>query len=1662
MPIEGNDELLVNRSGTTYTLEQQNLMAEIQGDDLLLVNRSGATYTATGQELIDSVVPDLEIIVTFVPNIPYIDQVLTAVPNTSGGVEPEGGYVFTYQWTLSDNIDGLNEENLLGEVTNTYTPSEEQIGKFIGCRIQTTDARGTIAQGEGRTGPIDYKPATAPPTITSVVLTQDAVNAKRFADNSFTTTVTTTERSSELALEAEVVGALAIAAGTDLIDDNNYIGTISPSIPLGMRSEVNLGDGKFDVGDNVLTNAEYTPLTDQVQAYSPGVNYALNVSTQMDNSNREDAVSFPYNAFDGNESTFSIINCGLDPNLYSRYTFDFSHLGGIKVNDKVEVLSQTTLDAPGVGSNAYVRVQVSLNGEAQQQLGGGDASVRWFNVGKPASGRLDTFQIGCSYPGTNLSGGAIHAIKVDDVVLVNTNPKVTLSTSKDIELFQVGDAVGTNTVNIGEQPAPKNDWVHPGDGPQTRYLSGFFAESETYSGIFGQNYLYEFTGEPIYVTPEDEIYTKAMMHSDQPGCTIRIHFSNGEITNFSGLPFAKNSTLLTDPTKFGQSNNVSPGFPCYIVGVSATGFDTSNTNSGISGLWINGVKLVTTGNLAPKDITVESTDVISQTIDLDLATDDGNWSSIDNTQIWSENLSADTGINRGTGPNGFNGNLISTTSAEYGDAPERGHMIFDTSSYNFSGSVRVAARPEGSTFYCTVTGDTTEVITITQDSKLTPPVYVDNIQEIRFDNPGKSSANFSAIAINDKILVDEVNATNDWSSTVVNANEVTGGNSNYGPGYFGFDGDMNTAWQAKQNDGTSTWTYDGTDLAGSVRLNIQCRSNNATGTFKVNGSDQTLTNVDGEQHWHTVTGLTGPLQSIEIEWNTNDNEGIRLFGVEVATKLLVDTDVDRLAGRSNVTTLLPKRGEGTIKATNGALVTIEPFTDNCFNKGAYLIHETPKPIKVTPVSEVITDVNEAGNQLTTAGPDQLFNFAAGDTVTMVNADGSGASAFLETSEITDATTIEDKYTVVNVLGSGAGEWYGAYYKSGSDRFFAVGNGPQQAAYSDDGGKSWTASGDLPFSWAKTIGEAPNGNLIALNAGSNSPGVAYSTDDGVTWNNGGGFTDFNHRAIAYGGSYTVVVGGAVGMVSENNGANWSNQGQPLSSGRDIIFSNNRFVMAIGGTSVYYTTSTNPKEDQWVTAEGVLPDAGWNSVCYANGLWVYVAGGGNSDQRIAVSSSMTSDFTGIVSPKNSASWNKVIYANGNFLAFSTQGDVMYSPDGYNWSLGELPSIPGGWRGYAGSSSEVVLVGSGGQAGPGKAAYSVNGTGKSTIELTFTDDTNLKYFKAGTDLVTGPATGATAVTYTGSGSATSISGVGFAPDLVWIKSRNNDQVDHVWGDIIRGPNNSISSNLSESSNTVGGRISSFDGDGWSMGGNQAVNDAGGSYVAWCFDAGSTPAAQNSDGSINSFLKANTTTGFSVAQFSAKDNASVGHGLGISPAFIIYKNYSSNQSWRVYHQEIGVSETMYLDKQDGRSSDADRVTAVDSDKFTLGETIQNENYIAYCWNEVPGVSKFGGYTGSAGKLTIDCGFKPGVIIIKCSSEGGFNWLIIDNQRPNESDGVSQKLYPGTRSNTNGMQRGDETKLNFTDTGFEILDNSAESNSSVRTYVYAAWASSEAIAQVV
>jgi len=337
MPLEGSDELLVNRQAVTYTIEQQNLMAEIQNDDLLLINRSGTTYTATGAELVDSVVDDLSIIVTFNPNAPYLNEVITCVPFISGGVEPEGGYVFTYQWFLASNIAGDDKENLLGENSDTYTPLPPQLGKYLGCRVGTTDARGQIVSEEGVTGPIDYPPVTEPPILNSVVLNQDQINTKRYAGNSFTTSVDVTNRQSSLELEAQVVGALSLDIGSDVITAEDADG----DTPLGLTlaSDVNLGDGRFEIGDEVTTSTSYTPETSQIiDVDAPGITTTAYTLTGQGQS--ANLTNFDDNAV----LKIMVVEDGLDGGNGGNYGANGYAGGGGKGGDSGNVLiSETTV-----------------------------------------------------------------------------------------------------------------------------------------------------------------------------------------------------------------------------------------------------------------------------------------------------------------------------------------------------------------------------------------------------------------------------------------------------------------------------------------------------------------------------------------------------------------------------------------------------------------------------------------------------------------------------------------------------------------------------------------------------------------------------------------------------------------------------------------------------------------------------------------------------------------------------------------------------------------------------------------------------------------------------------------------------------------------------------------------------------------------------------------------------------------------------------------------------------------------------------------------------------------------------------------------------------------------------------------------------------------------
>ena len=79
---------------------------------------------------------------------------------------------------------------------------------------------------------------------------------------------------------------------------------------------------------------------------------------------------------------------------------------------------------------------------------------------------------------------------------------------------------------------------------------------------------------------------------------------------------------------------------------------------------------------------------------------------------------------------------------------------------------------------------------------------------------------------------------------------------------------------------------------------------------------------------------------------------------------------------------------------------------------------------------------------------------------------------------------------------------------------------------------------------------------------------------------------------------------------------------------------------------------------------------------------------------------------------------------------------------------------------------------------------------------------------------------------------------------------------------------------------------------------------------------------------------------------------------------------------------------------------------------------------------------------------------MLKSYAGDGFNWVIIDDERGADSSNVSNKLYPNLSGAEDSDSRGNETKVVFLSNGFLFLDAGAETNSSSRSYVYAAFAS--------
>ena len=313
-----------------------------------------------------------------------------------------------------------------------------------------------------------------------------------------------------------------------------------------------------------------------------------------------------------------------------------------------------------------------------------------------------------------------------------------------------------------------------------------------------------------------------------------------------------------------------------------------------------------------------------------------------------------------------------------------------------------------------------------------------------------------------------------------------------------------------------------------------------------------------------------------------------------------------------------------------------------------------------------------------------------------------------------------------------------------------------------------------------------------------------------------------------------------------------------------------------------------------------------------------------------------------------------------------------------------------------------------------------------------------------------------YTGNGSTLTVTGVGFQPDFTWLKERSAAG-NHKLADVVRGTTKYLSSNLTDAEDTTGSGIQSWNSDGFSLSNATDINDNGITYASWNWKANGA-GVSNTQGSITSTVSANTTSGFSIVSYTGNgtSGATVGHGLGVAPAFTIVKNRSmAGRNFQGFHQSLGNTKSHLLN-----STEVPRTNVVfwnntspTSTLITLGNDADvnesGKSFIAYCFAEVKGYSKFGSYTGngSTDGTFIYTGFKPAFVLQKTTSTTS-DWNIVDNKRSTYNVN-NLRLNPNTSS-------AESTSPDYCDllsNGFKFRASSSGINGSGETNIYAAFA---------
>ena len=316
-----------------------------------------------------------------------------------------------------------------------------------------------------------------------------------------------------------------------------------------------------------------------------------------------------------------------------------------------------------------------------------------------------------------------------------------------------------------------------------------------------------------------------------------------------------------------------------------------------------------------------------------------------------------------------------------------------------------------------------------------------------------------------------------------------------------------------------------------------------------------------------------------------------------------------------------------------------------------------------------------------------------------------------------------------------------------------------------------------------------------------------------------------------------------------------------------------------------------------------------------------------------------------------------------------------------------------------------------------------------------------------------------YAGNNGTQSITGIGFAPDWVWIKNRDTTD-NNVLYDTVRGVQKRLISNNTDAEATKTNGLTAFGSDGFSLGSAGESNDN--NLVSWNWKAGTSftnDASGTGIGTIDSTGSVNTDAGFSIISYTGNGSAgaTVAHGLGAVPKMIIFKRRGSG-GWNVYHAGIGNTKSISLNTDQPTDTDIAywNNTTPTSSVFSLGTSAagngNGNSMISYCFAEKQGYSKFGSYTGNGSATDgtfIYTGFKPAWLVAKRTNDTGA-WYTVDNKR--DTFNVTHKwldLDSSDAENTSSAA----LNVDFLSNGFKNRTSNNSRNGSGQSYIYMAFA---------